>query len=92
MTVHATSCRDPSREEMLEYLTHHFGAWYDSFDIESAMWWFAHDWHGGQGSNLYAAMCASPYQPGPLARALEAADDAAFLYEELDYLYVTHPE
>jgi hypothetical protein len=34
------------------------------FDIEEAAFWAATHCHGGQNSNLYAAYCASPYDPG----------------------------
>ncbi len=34
------------------------------FNIEEAAYWVAVHRHGGQGSNLYAAQCASPYIPG----------------------------
>lgn len=37
-------------------------------DVEAAAYWLASDYHGGQSSNLYAALCASPFRPGPLER------------------------
>lgn len=35
------------------------------FDVEEAAYYLAVHWHGGGGSNLYAAQCASPFKPGP---------------------------
>jgi hypothetical protein len=34
------------------------------FDIEEAAFWAAVHCHGGQWSDLYAAQCASPFDPG----------------------------
>ncbi len=36
----------------------------DDFDIHEAIYWFAADYHGGQGSDLYEALSCSPFQPG----------------------------
>lgn len=60
---------DPTREEMRAFLdgvASHYEA--DDFDIEEAMYAFAASHHGGQGSNLYAALSLSPFRPGPLWR------------------------
>jgi hypothetical protein len=38
----------------------------DEFDREQAIYWFSADFHGGQWSELYAALCASPYRPGAI--------------------------
>jgi len=40
------------------------------FAIESAAYWLAAHYHGGQSSHLYAALCQSPYRPGPYERDL----------------------
>jgi len=58
---------DPTRDEMLTHLVNNVpGADEASeFDREGAIYWFANDWHTGQGSNLYAALCASKFSPGP---------------------------
>jgi hypothetical protein len=34
------------------------------FDIEEAIYWFAAAYHGGQWTNLYAALSTSDYTPG----------------------------
>jgi len=34
------------------------------FEIEEAAYWAAVHCHGGQWSDLYAALCASPFDPG----------------------------
>ena len=58
---------DPTIEAMRAFLTDQFGE-ADEFDREQAIYWFASDYHGGQWSNLYAALCASPFKPGPIAK------------------------
>lgn len=78
---------DPTREEMLAYLTSQYGYDVDEFDLEEAVYWFATNWHGGQWSNLYAALCASAYRPGPLCHGPEPASMAADLYEALEAEY-----
>lgn len=77
--------RDPTRDEMLEFLAAGpFADEADDFDREEAIYWFANDYHGGQWSNLYAALCGSPYSPGPIANGCEPDGMSAILYEELD--------
>ena len=56
---------DPTRDEMLSLLRAQC-PYADEFSTEAAVYWFANDWHGGQWSDLYAALCASPYCPGAL--------------------------
>lgn len=74
---------DPTREDMLAYLAHLPGCeGFEEFDREEAVYWFANDWHGGQWSNLYAALCASPFKPGP--NALQPHGGAQYLYQELE--------
>jgi hypothetical protein len=34
------------------------------FPIEAAIYWYAHDYHKGQNSNLYSALLTSKYKPG----------------------------
>jgi hypothetical protein len=77
------SALDPTREELLAHLRVLYPS-DDDFsecDREEAVYYFAHDYHSGQGSNLYAALSTSPYRPGPCQRAPEEAAD--LLYEEL---------
>lgn len=55
------------------------------FDIETAAYYLASHFHGGQSSNLYSALCASPYSPGPCERELPdnpELETAADLYRE----------
>jgi hypothetical protein len=56
----------------------------DEFDREQAIYWFANDHHGGQWSELYAALCASEYQPGAIERCPDGSgeDCYAALVEE----------
>jgi hypothetical protein len=77
---------DPTRDEMLAFLV---GQYPDAdgceFDIEAAIYWFSSDYHGGQWSNLYAALSQSPYTPSPLAHGVDHEGDIAVeLYEMLE--------
>lgn len=52
------SNNDPTRQEMVDFLRNTNFTWAydaDKFDIEEAIYWFAHDYHSGQWSNLYSA-------------------------------------
>jgi hypothetical protein len=69
---------DPTRDEMLDTLVGEA----DEFSVEAAIYWFASDCHGGQWSNLYAALSQSPYRPGQLERG--CPDDAKECYEALE--------
>jgi hypothetical protein len=85
---------DPTLDEMREYLA---GAgFYESAvngalpagseldpDAEAALYWFAADYHGGQDSNLYAALCASPFKPGPGCRLETESESGALCYAAL---------
>ena len=78
---------DPTRDELLEWLRDCADDILDlrgeevEFDIEEAAYWIAADCHGGQWSNLYAALCASPYSPGQLACGPMEGEPAWFLHE-----------
>lgn len=68
--------RDPTKREMILFLGRRWKrldpeSWRDNAEI--AMYWYATDYHSGQWSNLYAASCASYYNPGPYA-TLESED------------------
>jgi hypothetical protein len=54
-----------------------------TFAIEEAIYWFANDYHGGQASDLYAALCASEYSPGPIAQG----PSDPFMYDMLVEAY-----
>lgn len=59
--------RDPTRDELIREATRiavDLGSEDPEFDAEHAAYWIAVEFHTGQWSNLYAALCASPYKPG----------------------------
>lgn len=69
---------DPTKEEMISFLDSEFEnseQKFDqnnfNFDKEEAIYWFAHDYHGGQNSNLYSALSTSKYKPGSLTNGPE---------------------
>lgn len=56
-----------TRLDMMEVLKKEYGAEYveeNAFDVEEALYWFAHDFYDGQGSSLYEVLCTSEYRPG----------------------------
>jgi hypothetical protein len=55
----------------------------DEFDKAEAIYWFAHDYHGGQWSNLYAVLSNSEFTPAPIASGLEPDTMAGALYDHL---------
>lgn len=62
--------KDPTHQEMYDFLAQACGGEEDiRFDIEEAIYWFANNYHSGQWSNLYAALCQSDYSPGPITNA-----------------------
>ena len=76
---------DPSAEDMREHLRGSYGDNVEDFDIEAAIYWFAHDYHTGQGSQLYRALSNSEYNPGRLmSSAKDEGDMVEILYEELE--------
>jgi hypothetical protein len=80
---------DPTLQQMRDFLAQpalEMGA--DDFDVEEAIYAFAGDYHGGLGSNLYAALCQSGFRPGPLWSGLEEESVAAYLYGHLEAEYV----
>lgn len=86
--------KDPSREEMLEFIKSVLGGSIgDEFKdtVELAIYWFAHDYHGGQSTNLYSAASTSPYRPGLLKRSVEDEEDgmAVHLYKALENEFTT---
>lgn len=56
--------RDPTLQEMRAFLSSYTGTSEFEFDVEAAIYWYSVHYHGGQGSNLYLAICTSPYRPG----------------------------
>ena len=68
---------DPTKEEMINFLETKFQGLLDpaeaesnEFDMETAIYWFAHDYHGGQWSNLYSVLSTSEFKPSPLERGV----------------------
>lgn len=81
---------DPTIEEMRAFLeATPFAAEADTFDREEAIYWFASDWHSGQWSNLYSALCQSDYHPGPNVTGIDPESVATWLYEALEAEYAT---
>lgn len=74
---------DPTREEMTQYLNVRFADEFDDFDREEAIYWFAHNYHGGQWSNLYSTLSTSPYTPSPIASDIDPGGASFLLYEAL---------
>jgi hypothetical protein len=76
---------DPTRQEMLDFLTPLLGGSTeaDEFDMEEAIYWYAHDYHGGQWSNLYSVLSTSPFKPGAYSTGLHDFSAALDLYTEL---------
>jgi len=75
---------DPSKEEMQEFLRTKYHT-EDDFDIESAIYWFANDYHGGQNSNLYSALSTSEFRPSPMSKGIEDEESelASMMYQDL---------
>jgi hypothetical protein len=74
---------DPSREEMIEHIRRAYGREADEFDIEEAIYWFANDYHGGQGSNLYSALSTSEFRPGRMSNGPEEGSMGEMIYADL---------
>lgn len=74
---------DPDADEMRDHLKKSFEGLIDpeesEFEIEEAIYWFANDFHGGQGSNLYSALSTSEYSPGPIT----SGPQDTLMYDEL---------
>jgi hypothetical protein len=79
--------QDPTKEEMLKALETQFGGFegYDRFSAEAAMYWYAHDYHNGQWSNLYSVLSTSDYKPSPRISSVMDEDDeiAMAMYDTL---------
>jgi hypothetical protein len=78
---------DPTREEMLEFLANKRGAEkFSEFDRdreEEAIYWYAHDCHHGQGSNLFSALAWCRFHPGPIPVG-PVSEKARKLYQALE--------
>ena len=80
---------DPTRDEMLATLQcFPLIGECDEFDRECAIYWYAANYHGGQWSQLYAALSVSPYHPGPYVYGADQQGEMAkLLYDELVSVY-----
>ncbi len=80
--------QDPTLKEMRRHLGEAFAGLVDfdeaEVDREAAIYWFAADYHGGQSSRLYEALCASQYRPGPMCNGPEKDSAEAMMYSELE--------
>jgi hypothetical protein len=71
------------KTQMVDYLVKGFGTEYTD-DIEVAIYWFANDWHGGQGDELYSILSTSPYSPGPNSTLKSEGESVEMLYAALE--------
>jgi hypothetical protein len=55
----------------------------DEFEKAEAIYWFAHDYHGGQSSNLYEVLCQSEFRPGIRQSGIDPQSIAGYLYNHL---------
>lgn len=77
---------DPTAQDMRDYLRSLTGHADTTMDIEDAIYWFAHKYHGGMSSNLYAALCYTGFNPSPLARG-PGSPEARQLKRELEAVF-----
>jgi hypothetical protein len=80
---------DPTRRQLVRAILRQFGTYRQDdpegfrFDLESAIYWFAAHWHGGQWSNLYAVLSMSEYRPGYSTRGPEPGTSEEYYYQYL---------
>lgn len=85
------STKDPSADEMREYLSSQYGDYEENkSDIEAAIYWFASLNYDGQWSNLYSAASTSEYTPGPIEAAPVPGGDIEYTYLLYDIMYDTN--
>ena len=53
------------------------------WDTAEAVYWFATFHYQGQGDPLYSALCATKFDPGPLASTVTSDTTAALIYADL---------
>jgi len=83
-------CSDPDYNEMLEFLKGYAVGvtdCADDFDYGNAIYWFASEWHHGQGSNLYEAIEACGYRPGASENGVCPYGDAFTFHMALEAEY-----
>lgn len=84
--------RDPTHEEMTEFLATQTCGEDMSDDIEIAIYWFAMYWHSGQSSNLYSALSTSPYHPGMDGRLEGESDTVQHMFDALEAEFKTRTD
>ena len=77
--MYKAKIKDPAYVEMKELLAEAFpvsmlGPVEFLWASEVAIYWFSSDYHGGQSSNLYKALCQSRYRPSCLCGGIEDED------------------
>tara|TARA_Y100000034_G_C6904901_1_gene419574 strand:+ start:1927 stop:2493 length:567 start_codon:yes stop_codon:yes gene_type:complete len=80
--------KNPSGDRFRKHLKKEFSSSeYENrdFDIESALYWFAHDYHSGQWSELYRVLSTSEFHPAPSHSSIEdeGSELGEMMYEEL---------
>lgn len=55
--------------------------------VECAAYWYASDYHSGQWSDLYAALCASLYSPGLIETGPEPGTMEADVYAWMEHQF-----
>lgn len=80
--------KDPEYSEMRAHLLLQLERFYyaTEFEMEEAIYWYAHDYHGGQWTNLYATLSLSPFKPGAYSTGLGDGADLE-MYQELQFKY-----
>ena len=76
--------KDPYASELLEEglaIAGHIGA--GEHHVVEAAWWFASNFHNGQGSNLYRALTALDYRPGATRSGPEKGSLVEAIYDSL---------
>jgi len=71
--------KDPTQQEMFEFLSKKFeNAGIDGIidNILISSYWFAYNFHHGQNSDLYSALCNHYYKPSILANNIEDEYDS----------------
>ena len=80
--------KDPTYHEMRSFLEQcRMTNEHSKLDMEEAIYWYAVDHHGGQTTNLYAAVSSlCPFKPSLLSRGVSEGP-AMDLYIELQLEY-----
>lgn len=70
---------DPTIEELRNFIKVKYATLLDEESIKNdgdvAIYWFASEYHSGQPSNLYIALCEVQYNPGRMINNIGDEDD-----------------